>query len=119
MFQELLKDVVEQTEGGVASLVMDLDGIALESYSKDGARFDIKTIGIELSVVLKSIIQAATMLEAGETREVAIMADHLTTLIRLVNDNYFVAVSLVPEGNVGKARYMLRVRVPEMLAELS
>ena len=34
MFQALLKDVVEATEGGVASLVMDLDGIALEKCSE-------------------------------------------------------------------------------------
>ena len=119
MFQELLKDVVEQTEGGVASLVMDLDGIALESYSQDDAQFDIKTIGIELSVVLKSIVQAVGMLDAGTTNEVAIMTERLTTLIRLVNEHYFVALSLAPDGNVGKARFLLRTRVPEMLAELS
>ena len=52
MFEALLKDVVESTDGGVSSLVMDLDGIALDSYSKPGATFDIKTIGVELSVVL-------------------------------------------------------------------
>jgi predicted regulator of Ras-like GTPase activity (Roadblock/LC7/MglB family) len=118
MFQGLLKDVVDSTEGAVASLVMDLDGITLDSYSKPNAAFDIKTVGIELSVVIKSVIQAASMLEAGDTREVAIMADQLTTLVRMVTGTYFVALSLEPTGNLGKARYLLRTRAPEMLREL-
>jgi len=119
MFQELLKDVVDSADGGVASLVMDLDGITLDSYSKPDAAFDIMTIGIELSVVIKSIKQAASMLEAGDTSEVAILADQLVTLVRIINDEYFVALSLEPGGNVGKARYVLRTRTPQMAAELS
>lgn len=119
MFEALLKDVVEATEGGVSSLVMDLDGIALESYSPPEAAFDIKTIGIELSVVLKSVRHAADMLGAGETREMAIVADSVTTLVRLINQNYFIALSLEPGGNVGKGRYLLRTRAGELAEELS
>ncbi len=118
MFQAVLKDVVDATEGGVASLVMDLDGITLDSYSSPSARFDIKTVGIELSVVIKSVKQAASMLDAGAMHEVAIVADQLTTLVRLVDDTYFVALSLAPGGNLGKARYLLRTRVPELAKEL-
>ncbi len=119
MFQELLKDVVESADGGVASLVMDLDGITLDSYTKPDAAFDIMTVGIELSVVIKAAKQAATMLETGETSEVAILADKLVTLVRIITEDYFVALSLEPGGNVGKARYVLRTRVPQMAAELS
>ncbi len=119
MFESLLKDVVEATEGGVASLVMDLDGITLDSYQKPQATHDIKTVGIELSVVLRAVKQAASMLEAGSMHEVTIVADQLTTLVRMVNDNYFVALSLTPGGNVGRARYLLRTRVPELVAELT
>jgi predicted regulator of Ras-like GTPase activity (Roadblock/LC7/MglB family) len=119
MFQALLKDVVDSTEGGTASLVMDLDGITLDSYTRPAGPHDIKNVGIELSVVLRAVKQAASMLEAGSTQEVTIVAEQLTTLVRMVNDNYFVALSLLPGGNVGKARYLLRTRVPEMAAELS
>lgn len=119
MFEALLKDVVDSADGGLASLVMDLDGITLDSYSKPGAPFDIMTIGIELSVVIKAVKQAAGMLEAGGTREVAILADELTTLVRMVTDEYFVALSLAPGSNLGKARYVLRTRVPQMASELS
>ena len=97
---------------------MDLDGIALESYSKPDAAFDIMTIGIELSVVLRSARQAAEALGAGDTRELAIIAEQVITVVRLINANYFVALSLAPGGNVGKGRYLLRTRAPELAGEL-
>jgi len=119
MFQAVLKEVVESTEGGIATLLMDFEGIAVDSYSKPNADFDIATIGAEFSVVLKSIQRAAEMLEAGQTAEVAIQAEKVTTLIRVVNGSYFVAFSMRPDANIGKARYMLRTKVPVLLKELA
>jgi predicted regulator of Ras-like GTPase activity (Roadblock/LC7/MglB family) len=118
-FQSVLREVVENTDGGLATLLMDFEGIAVDSYSKSDAPFDINTIGVEFSIVLKSIQRAAQMLEAGETAEVAIQAEKVTTLIRIVSDSYFVAFSLTPDANIGKARYMLRTRVPLLKKELT
>jgi predicted regulator of Ras-like GTPase activity (Roadblock/LC7/MglB family) len=119
MFQTVLKEVVDGTEGGLATLLMDFEGIAVDSYTRPGAPFDINNIGAEFSVVLKSIQRAAQMLEAGETAEVAVQAEKVITLIRVVNSSYFVAFSMSPDANLGKARYMLRTRVPALLKELS
>jgi predicted regulator of Ras-like GTPase activity (Roadblock/LC7/MglB family) len=119
MFQAVLKEVVDGTEGGLATLLMDFEGIAVDSYTKPGAPFDIATIGAEFSVVLKSIQRAAQMLEAGDTAEVAIQAEKMITLIRVVNSSYFVAFQMTPDANLGKARYMLRTKVPALLKELS
>ncbi|HEY4122208.1 MAG TPA: hypothetical protein VGM56_30280 [Byssovorax sp.] len=119
MFQAVLKEVVDGTEGGIATLLMDFEGIAVDSYSKPESQFDINTIGAEFSVILKSIQRAAEMLEAGEPAEVAIQAEKMITLIRVVNSSYFVAFSMTPEANLGKARYMLRTRVPALQKELA
>lgn len=119
MFQSVLKEVVENTEGGLATLLMDFEGIAVDSYSKPEATFDITTIGIEFSIVLKGIQRAAQMLEAGDTAEVAIQAEKVTTLIRIISESYFVAFSMTPDANIGKARYMLRTRVPVLRKELA
>ena len=120
MFQEVLKDVVDRTEGGVAGLVMGFDGIAVDSYLRDdGERgLDVETIGMEYSVILKEIRRAAELLEAGEAREVAIAAERLTTVIRLINDEYFAAVALRPGGNQGKARFLLRLGAERLASEL-
>jgi hypothetical protein len=40
------------------------------------------------------------------------------TVGRLVSPDYFMVVALTPGGNQGKARYLLRVTAPRVLAEL-
>jgi predicted regulator of Ras-like GTPase activity (Roadblock/LC7/MglB family) len=118
MFQDALREIVEKTEGGVASLIMDSEGIAVDSYARADAPFDITTVGIEFGVVLGSIKRAADSLEAGRTSEVAIGTDKMITLIRTLNDNYFLAVAVRPDGNLGKGRYLMRTAAPKLLAEL-
>jgi predicted regulator of Ras-like GTPase activity (Roadblock/LC7/MglB family) len=118
MFQDALREIVEKTEGGVAGLIMDSEGIAVDSYARDGAPFDITTVGIEFGVVLGSIKRAAESLEAGTASEVAINTDKLITLIRTLGDTYFLAMTLRPDGNLGKGRYLMRTAAPKLLAEL-
>lgn len=118
MFKEALKGVVEGTDGGLAGLLMDFEGIPLEIYAKDGSPFDIEAVGAEVSVVVKAIQRATEMLEAGATKEVAFKSDRMVTLIRVLDENYFLALTMDPEGNFGKGRYMLRTAAPRLLEEL-
>ena len=120
MFHELLKDVVHRTEGALAGLIMGFDGIAVETYVRGDQEvpFEVENVGMEYSVILKEIAKAAELLESGAAREISIQAEKFTTVIRLINDDYFVAVTIRPEGNYGKARFLLRTRVPELAAEL-
>ena len=55
----------------------------------------------------------------AKAKAVRPVAEKMITLIRVVNASYFVAFSLTPDANLGKARYMLRTRVPALLKELS
>jgi predicted regulator of Ras-like GTPase activity (Roadblock/LC7/MglB family) len=119
MFKEALRQIVEQTEGAIAGLLMGFDGIAVDSYTRDEPNVkDINEIGMEFSVILGSIKRAAEALEAGGAKEVAIQAEHLTTLIRVINDDYFVALTMRPDGNPGKGRFILRTAAPKILQEL-
>lgn len=118
MFKERLREVVEGTEGAMAGLLMGFDGIPVDQYAKGDASLDVEIVGMEFSVILKEIKRAAGLLEAGPAQEVAIRAEKLTTVIRMLNDQYFAAVALQPNGNFGKARYLLRLKAPELAAEL-
>jgi predicted regulator of Ras-like GTPase activity (Roadblock/LC7/MglB family) len=121
MFREVLQDVVERTEGGVAGLLMGFDGIPVDSYVRPEAQspIDVETVGMEYSVILKEIRKAAQLLEAGAAREVSIQAEKLTTLVRVLSDEYFVAITLRPDGNYGKARFLLRTASSRLLRDLS
>jgi len=118
MFLEALREIVDKTEGGVAGVIMDSEGIAVESYARDGATFDINVIGIEFGVVLGSIRRVAESLEAGRASEVALGTDKLLTLIRTLGESYFLALAMKPDGNVGKGRFLMRTAAPKLMTEL-
>ncbi len=118
MFREMLQELVERTDGGVAGLLMASDGIAIDQYSTGEGPFDIESVGMEYSVVLKGIQRAAEMLDTGATNEVSVKTERLTTVVRMLTDEYFVALAVEPGGNVGKARYVLRVSAPKLIENL-
>lgn len=117
MFKEAIRDVVEGTDGGIAGILMDFEGIAVDSYVKGGT-FDINSVGAEYSVILKSIQRATESLEAGGAQEVAIQSDKVTTIIRIINEEYFLALTLSPDGNLGKGRFLMRTVAPKLLEQL-
>lgn len=120
MFQERLKHVVDNCEGSLACVLMGFDGISLDSYVAENKSdsLDIQDVGLEYSVVLKQILKTAELLEAGEVQEVAIASERLTTLVRVLNQEYFIALAMSPTGNYGKGRYLLRLTAPEIHREL-
>lgn len=119
MFQEHLKRMVENTDGGVAGLLMGFDGIAVESYVVSEGGVDIQTVGMEFSFILTQVRKAAEILEVGTVSEVTIRAEALTILIRVLSSEYFMALAIRPEGNFGKGRYLLRVVAPKIQSELA
>lgn len=119
MFQESLKRLVASTDGGVAGLLMGFDGIAVDSYTAPETAVDIQTVGMEFSFILTQVRKAAEILEVGAVKEIAIRAERLVLLIRILNPEYFVALAIRPEGNFGKGRYVLRLVAPELQAELA
>lgn len=119
MFQENLQKIVDNVEGGLAALLMGVDGIAVDSYSsEEGADPDIQTVGMEFSFIFGQIRKAAEILEIGGIQEVTIQAEHLVIIIRQLTEEYFAAVTLTKEGNFGKARFLLRVTAPKILQDL-
>ncbi|MGB5282909.1 MAG: hypothetical protein WBN29_00275 [Polyangiales bacterium] len=118
MFKEILQDIVDRTDGGVAGLLMASDGIAIDQYSKGDGPFDIESVGMEYSVVLKGVQRAGEMLDTGHTNEVAVRTERLTTIVRMLTDEYFVALAVAPGGNVGKGRFLLRANAAKLLENL-
>lgn len=118
MFREALQEAVESTHS-YAGLLMDFEGIPVDSFVGSDSPFDIEVVGAEVSVLVKQILRAAEMLEAGGTEEVSFRSEKMTTLVRVIDSNYFVAMTMGPEANLGKGRYALRLLAPRLLKELA
>lgn len=117
-FQENLQRIVDNVEGGLAGLLMGFDGIPVQTYTRDTATMDIQTVGMEFSFILTQVRKAAEAVEIGGVHEVAIRAEKLSVIIRVLNADYFLALALTENGNFGKGRYLLRVTAPKLQAEL-
>ena len=118
MFGTKLGETVKGVGGGKAAILMGFDGIPVDQFAGDSEQ-DIETIGMEFSVLLKEVRKAAELLDAGLAEELTVRAEKLTTVLRIVNEEYFVALAIAPDGNLGKARYLLRMIAPEFARELA
>lgn len=118
MFRESIQSFVDNTDGAEAGLLMDFEGMPVETYTRDKGACDIEVVGAEASVVVKAILRTGDMLEVGEMRELSFQSDQLITLIRIVNENYFLTLTLGPNGNIGKGRFLMRLAAPAIAREL-
>jgi predicted regulator of Ras-like GTPase activity (Roadblock/LC7/MglB family) len=117
-FRDHLEGVCRGVEGAVACSLMGVDGIEVDTHLASDSELDLKSILVEYSEVFRSARSAAIAHQAGGVVEVSINSDKLVTVARLVSPDYFMVVALTPEGNYGKARYLLRIAAPRVRAEL-
>jgi predicted regulator of Ras-like GTPase activity (Roadblock/LC7/MglB family) len=115
-FSDIMKDVVNGTEGAVGALIVGLDGIPVEEYSIS-KEMDIQSMTVEYSALLKEIEKGSQSAQIGSTREVTVIADKAMIMLRRLNDEYFIVLIIKPDGNFGKGRFLLRMSAPKLLKE--
>ena len=118
MFAETLKKVVDNVEGGIAAVIMGLDGIPVETYVRQSDRVDVNTVAMEFSFILTQVRKAGESLSVGNLEELVVKAQRLFLVCRMISPQYFVAIAMAPEGNFGKARFLARLASPVLVAQL-
>ena len=118
MFAETLKKVVDNVEGGIAAVIMGLDGISVDTYIKLADRVDVNTVAMEFSFILGQVRKAGDSLAVGNLEELSVKAQRLLLVCRMISPQYFIAIVMAPEGNFGKARYLARLAQPALVAQL-
>jgi len=112
-----LESMCAAVEGTLLASVMGFDGLPVDTVQPEVGEMDVASLLVEYSSLIGQIRKSAQMFAAGELEELSLRSEHLITLIRPVNRDYFVALALLPHANSGKARYLLRINAPK-LAEL-
>ena len=92
MFAETLKKMVDGVEGGIAAVVMGLDGIPVETYVKQSDRVDVNTVAMEFSFILGQVRKAGDSLQVGSLEELSVKAQRLVLICRMISPQYFVAI---------------------------
>ncbi|NJD54834.1 MAG: hypothetical protein FIA94_00310 [Nitrospirae bacterium] len=112
-FSDVLKETVEKVDGAVSAMIIASDGIQVEEYVQEKL-VDLTGLGAEASAMIRDISLAAENLRLGEAREFSIISDTCGIIMRKINDEYYLALVIKPEGNYGKGRYVLKTTVPKI-----
>lgn len=115
-FSDILKEVVNGTEGALGALVVGVDGIPVEEFSVN-SDLDLQSMTVEYSTLLKEIEKGSQSAQLGSTNEVTVIAEKAMVMLRRLNDEYFMVLIIKPDGNFGKGRFLLRMSVPKLLKE--
>ncbi|MBK6689764.1 MAG: hypothetical protein IPG45_35185 [Deltaproteobacteria bacterium] len=116
-----LSEICEAVPGAFAASIIAADGVpvdTVEAQSADG-ELDISSLLIEYSALLGQVRSSAQMFAAGDLEELSISSANLTTIIRPLSLEFFVALALAPGANFGKGRYLLRLKADELRAALA
>ena len=117
-FREHLEQVCRDVDGAFACSLMGVDGIEVDTHEEKSADVDVKSLLIEYSGLFRSAREAAEAHAAGGINELTIETEKVLTVARLVSPEYYMVAALVPGGNLGKARFLLRVTAPKLRSEL-
>ena len=122
-FTSTLQQIVDQCGGGIGIALMDREGISIEqvtatSMPEDCLDEDIGTAGAEFSLILAEVHKASDALGGGAVRELLVSLGRFNLIMCLVDEGYFLVLALTPDGNLGKARYLLRRHLPSIREEM-
>lgn len=118
-FRETLRGIVEYVEGGLGATIMGYDGIAIDEYLKEDAGMDLHLMAVEYATVVKEVKRAADVLATGAIEELTVNTAACRVIVRIINDDFFLILSLAQDGNCGKGRYLLRREAPALRESLS
>jgi predicted regulator of Ras-like GTPase activity (Roadblock/LC7/MglB family) len=122
-FGKHLSDIVERCGGGIGAVLMGSDGIPIEQCVSDRVpqgplSEDLATAGVEFNHALHEIRKAADALAGGALIETVVVLSRFSLVFRALDDDLFLAVVVAPDGNLGKARYLIRRNLVAIRAEL-
>lgn len=122
-FESILSDIVASCDGAVGAALVHLDGIPVEQVvagrlPSGPLSEDFATAGVELSRILSELSKTADALAGGGLQELTVTLQHFTAALRTVDAETFLIVLLEPDGNLGKARYLMRRNLLALRQEL-
>jgi predicted regulator of Ras-like GTPase activity (Roadblock/LC7/MglB family) len=122
-FAAMLHGIVEGCGGVIGAALMGNDGVPIEEVIAEdawegGLGEEIGNAGVEFGRILDEIRKASDAMSAGAVQETVIVLARFTLIFRSVDAETFLVVVLAPDGNLGKARYLMRRQLNAIRQEL-
>jgi len=118
-FAAILRILADECGGGIGAALLGNDGIPIEqvlatslppSVAADPETLedDLNAIGVEFGRVMDEARKASDSVSGGQVEEMLVQTARYWVLLRSVDEDAFLALAMVPDGNVGKARFLMR-----------
>ena len=122
-FANALTEIVEGCGGGIGAVLVGNDGIPIDQVVVSSApegplSEDISTAGVEFGRILDEIRKAADALAGGAVVETVVVLSQFSLVFHPVDGEVMLVVIVSPDGNLGKARYLIRRTLPAIRAAL-
>lgn len=124
-FETTLQSIVDECGGGYSAALMGLDGIPIsqvrstrEESPSDPLDGDVSVAGIEFGRIFAEMAKASDALGTGGVRESVILLDRVSLVFHAIEDDIVLVLALRPDGNLGKARYLIRRNLMAIRADL-
>ena len=109
MFKEALTGIIEKTEGATGALIMGMDGISVERvFLPEGSDTNMDVAAAEVTSLVRTALRAGGNTGLGPLREMVVNFEDIHILARMFTPEYFVVLTLRPDGNIGRGRFELR-----------
>jgi len=116
--RDTLNTIVRSVDGALAVIIMAYDGIPIDEIAVEQSDFDTQLLSVEYAAVLKEIRRAVDVIRAGDMEEVSVATSQMRIVMRVLNDELFIALIMTRDGNFGKGCHMLKIKSYELMREL-
>ena len=123
-FEPTLQKMVDTCPGVLGIALMGSDGIPVAEAAASASAQEMEGgelvggAGVEFGRILDEVRKASDALGGGRLEETIVSLARFTLLFRSVDDELFLVVALAPDGNLGKARYLVRRHLHELREQL-
>jgi len=124
-FESILQTIVDDCGGGLSAALMGLDGIPIEQVrvsdavaGRDPLHGDVTNAGIEFGRILGDMTKASDALGTGSLTEAVVSLERVRLIFHHVEDDLMLVLAITPDGNLGKARYLIRRSLIALREEL-
>ena len=113
-FAAILEQIVADGPGVLGVALVGDDGLVVAQAESGSARearggnWDIATLGVEFGRIVEDLTQTASVMGVGGLAEIMVRLDRVTLIASRVDEDLLLILGLAPDGNIGKARYLMR-----------
>ena len=122
-FRAILDAILEGCDDCLGAVLMGSDGIPIEEAGSGHTlggplAEELGTAGVEFGRILDDIRKASDSLAGGTLAETVVVLARFSLVFRPIDADTFLVVVVAPDGNLGKARYLMRRHLLAIRQEL-